>query len=133
MRIHGPTRIVLAVLAVAITIAVAGCGSSDETTGGGTTGTAAQSQQAPAGAQAHKCGGSGARVGEMRVTGVPCGLGNLLAAAWYKNGKCSSPADASRTSCRLGDFTCLGVRTDHGLAVDCAGRGRSISFVAKPR
>jgi hypothetical protein len=140
MRAPEPTRIALAALAVAALIAATGCGSSsDETTGAGeTTGanppastSTAPAQEAPAGVRAKSCEGGGSS-GEIRVTGAPCGLGRLLVAAWYKNGACASPPGASRTSCRLGVFTCLGAATDRGLAVSCAGAGRSVSFIAKP-
>jgi hypothetical protein len=139
MRAPKPTRIALAALAVAALIAATGCGSSsDETTGAGeTTGanppastSTTPAQEAPAGVRSKSCRGGGSS--EIRVTGAPCGLGRLLVAAWYKNGACASPPGASRTSCRLGIFTCLGAATDRGLAVSCAGPGRSVSFIAKP-
>ena len=140
MRSPGTIKVLAAVLAVAAAVLAGGCGSSDETTGAGeTTGpnppastSTTPGQEAPIGVRARSCKGDGSG-GEVRVTGVPCGLGHLLVAAWYKDDACSSPAGASRTSCRLGVFTCLGAATDRGLAVSCAAPGRSISFLAKPR
>jgi hypothetical protein len=131
MRILGP---ILAVLVIAL--AVGGCGSSsDETTGSNppaNSSTAPTGQEAPAGARANVCKGSAASGGEVRVTGVSCEMARLVTAGWFKNGTCAGAPGASRTSCRLGAFTCLGAATDRGIAVTCAAPGRSIAFVAKP-
>ncbi len=126
MRTRG-TLILVALFALFALGVVAGCGSSSEETGATAT---SQSQEAPAGVRAKACESS---EGEIRVTGVPCGFGRLIVAGWHKDNSCSAPAGASRTSCRLGKFTCQGASTDQGIAVTCAGVGRSISFIAKPR
>jgi hypothetical protein len=54
-------------------------------------------------------------------------------AGWARRGECSSPAGASRYSCTVSRYRCLGARTDRGIAVSCAQPGRSVSFVARPR
>ena len=122
-------------LAVAVAVTAVGCGSSsDETTGA--SGTAAPpastsstpGQEAPIGVRARSCGGAGSS-GEVRVTGVSCDLGRSLVAGWYKENACSSPKGASRTSCRLGKFICLGAVTDRGVAVTCVSPGRSVAFI----
>jgi hypothetical protein len=130
---RSPIAILLAVLALAV--AIAGCGSSSDETSGeqpASTSTSPDRQEAPVGVRAERCGGSSTQGGEIRVTGVSCKLGGELVAGWYKNSACSSPKGASRTSCKLGEFTCLGAVTDRGLAVTCAGPGRSVAFVARP-
>jgi hypothetical protein len=135
MRIRESTRIVLAALVLVAAIAAAGCGSSSDTssTAPKQNAGAVPGKGAPAGAAARVCESDASVDGEIRVSGAPCGLGDLLAAAWHKEGGCSPAEGASRTSCTLGDFTCLGTATGQGLAVDCAGRGRSVSFLAEAR
>ena len=136
MRTYGPNTIVIAALAIVVAVITAGCGSSsDETTGaGGTTSspaaTSTTGQEAPVGVRAKSCGGTGSS-GEVRVTGVSCELGRSLVAGWYKDSACSAPKGASRTSCRLGKFTCLGAVTGRGIAVTCAGPGRSVAFIGR--
>ena len=127
MRSRGLT-ILLAVLALAV--AAAGCGSSDETTG--TTSAAPEKiQEAPVGVRADRCGEGATGDGEVRVTGVSCELGRELVAGWYKDSACSAPEGASRTSCKLGEFSCLGAVTDRGVAVTCAAPGRSVAFIGR--
>jgi hypothetical protein len=151
----------LAVSAVAAVVApaLAGCGSdSDEATTGGTTGAPAESSAppadtpaesskppagkapaeekapgAPVGVRAKVCKSGRAADGEVRVTGVPCEFGRLVVIGWHENDGCEPPSGASRTSCRLGGFTCLGAKTGRGLAITCAAAGRSVAFVAEPR
>jgi hypothetical protein len=136
MRIPGPNTIVLAALAIVVTMATAGCGSSSETTGASETAAPPAStstppgQEAPIGVRARRCDGAGSS-GEVRVTGVSCDLGRTLVAGWHKNENCSAPGSASRTSCRLGRFICLGAVTDGGVAVTCAAPGRSVAFVGR--
>jgi hypothetical protein len=133
-----PIAILLALLAIAV--AAVGCGSSSDGTGETTgttnppasTSTTPEQQEAPTGVRAQVCAGSTAAGAKVRVTGVSCALGQEVVAGWYKNGSCFSPAGASRTSCKLGKFTCLGAVTDRGVAVTCAGPGRSIAFIGKP-
>jgi hypothetical protein len=136
MRLPGPNTIALAALAVVVAMAAAGCGSSDETTGASETTAPPAStsttpgQEAPIGVRARGCDATGPS-GEIRVTGVSCELGRSLVAGWHKNGDCSAPEGASRTSCRLGRFICLGAVTDRGVAVTCAAPGRSVAFIGR--
>lgn len=133
---RSPIAILLAVLALAL--AITGCGSSPDETSSAPAGDSPASKstvpgrEAPAGVRTERCGEGSTQGGEIRVTGVSCKLGRELVAGWYKNSACSSPKGASRTSCKLGEFTCLGAVTDRGLAVTCAGPGRSVAFVGKP-
>jgi hypothetical protein len=132
MRLLGP---ILAVAAIAL--AAAGCGSSSDETGTAANPPASNSttpggQKAPVGVRAKSCTIGRASGGVLRVTGVSCELGRSVVAGWYKDSACSSPQGASRTSCKLGKFTCLGAATDSGLAVSCAGPGRSVSFIGRP-
>jgi hypothetical protein len=131
-----PMRTLGAVLAVLLVLAMSGCGSSSsETTGSNppaSSSTAPAGQEAPAGSRAEVCKGSAAAGGELRVTGVSCGMARQVTAGWFKDSSCAGAPGASRTSCRLGVFTCLGASTDRGIAVTCAAPGRSLSFVAKP-
>jgi hypothetical protein len=131
----------LVAIAVVATLGVAGCGSeSDETSGGGTK-TApvsagdearrAGGAQAPAGVRAEVCESDDAAGGELRVTGVPCEFGRKMVEAWSEEERCAAPPGASRTSCKIGGFTCLGTATGRGLAVTCAAPGSSLVFLAK--
>jgi len=134
MRLLRPNKIALAALAIVVAMAAAGCGSSsDETTGASET-TAPTSttpgQEAPVGVRARSCDVTGSS-GEVRVTGVSCELGRSLVAAWHKNTGCSAPEGASRMSCRVGGFICLGAVTDRGVAVTCAAPGRSVAFIGR--
>jgi hypothetical protein len=131
MRILGAVPAVLL-----IALAMAGCGSSStETTGSNppaSSSTAPTRPQAPAGSTVDVCKSSAAAGRELRVTGVSCETARQVAAGWFKDGACAGTSGASRTSCRLGAFTCLGTATDRGIVVGCAAPGRSLSFVAKP-
>ena len=133
MGLPRPNTISFAALAVVVAMAAAGCGSSsDETTGtSGTTAPPASStpgQEAPIGVRARSCGDT-ASSGEVRVTGVSCEFGRSLVTGWYKNGGCSARGGASRLSCRVGGFICLGAVTGRGVAVTCAAPGRSVAFI----
>ena len=132
-----PNTIAFAALAIVVVMAAVGCGSSsDETTGASETAAPHAStsttpgQEAPIGVRAKACDGTGSN-SEVRVAGVSCELGRSLAAGWYKDSDCSAPEGASRTSCRLGRFVCLGAVTDRGVAVTCAAPGRSVAFVGQ--
>jgi hypothetical protein len=137
----GTIRPLLVLTVLIAMLAVAGCGSdSDETTGGGAQAAPAPAEdrstttapeQAPPGVRAEPCRSDDAGGGEVRVTGVPCGFGRLVVTGWHKNEACDPPPGASRTSCKLGGFTCLGAATGQGLAVTCATSGRSVAFIAK--
>jgi hypothetical protein len=137
---RSPIAILLAVLALAAT--GAGCGSSSDGTSdtspetqgnppASTSTTPEKGQEAPVGVRAERCGEGATSGGEVRVTGVSCEFGRSLVAGWYKNSACSGPKGTSRTSCKLGRFTCLGAVTDRGIAVTCAGPGRSVAFIGK--
>jgi hypothetical protein len=150
--------VLLAGLVLAAALGLAACGSDSNSTTGETSGaplepghdgaestTPAEDQpqsttpagkvapEAPLGARAGVCENDEAANGEVRVTGVSCGFGRLMVKGWNLNKACGGPPDASRTSCKLGDYICLGARTARGLAVTCAARGRSIAFLATPR
>jgi ABC-type Fe3+-hydroxamate transport system substrate-binding protein len=128
----------LAVLGLLATLGLAGCGSSsDETTGSAATNTgAAKTSTAPIGAAARICATNAEHADKLRVSGgVACGDARSVMAGWVRSrrGECLSPAGASRTSCTVEHWRCLGARTDQGVAVTCAQPGRSISFVALRR
>ena len=111
-----------------------GCGSSDS--GKGTRSESAATTEAttdvagPPGASARSCAGS-AEIADLRVTGTGCGTAEAVAAAWTGNADCATPREASRFSCTVRDYRCLGTATDSGIAVSCARPQRSIAFVAK--
>jgi hypothetical protein len=128
MRSRGLT---ILLLALALAVAAAGCGSSSDETTGTTSTTLEKKQEAPVSVRADRCGEGATAGGEVRVTGVSCELGRSLVAGWYKDGACSAPQGASRTSCRLGEFICLGAVTDRGVAVTCAAPGRSVAFIGR--
>ncbi len=125
---HPALSIGAGMLAVALlAILASGCGSSGtEPSGTGSTETAA-----PQGAAAQECAGTPAGVDALRVSGVECATGGDVAAGWTAKNACATPAGASRTSCTVGDYRCLGAATERGLAVSCTRPGRSISFIVK--
>jgi hypothetical protein len=129
-------------IAVLATVAALGCGSGDSgpaqtnARSQGSTGQQTAAEEpggGPAGAAAHSCTSGAAYVGGLRVTGVDCGAGQAVAAAWSGNASCASPAGSSRFACSVRGYRCLGAATERGVAVSCARRGRSIAFVAKRR
>ncbi len=132
-----PSLLLVVVLAVLL---LAGCGSdgsndSAATTQGQPT-TQAQADEepatpSPAGASARSCTGGEAGIEGLRVTGIDCGDGQAVAAAWSSQGGCASPADSSRFSCSVRGYRCLGTVAEHGIAVSCARPGRSIAFLAR--
>jgi hypothetical protein len=118
-------------LAVAlVAILASGCGSSGTKSSeeGSTTKTAA-----PPGAAVLACTGAPVGVGTLRASGVGCATSRQVAAGWTAKNACGAHADTSRTSCTVGAYRCLGIATEHGLAVSCTRPGHSISFVAKRR
>ncbi len=121
--------VAVGLLAVALLAILAnGCGSSGtESSGEGSTKTTA----APPGSAVPACADTPAGVEALRASGVGCATGRRIVAGWTAKGACATPAGASRTSCTVGDYHCLGTATDRGLAVSCARPGSSISFVAK--
>ncbi len=123
----------LLVLATAVAaFAAGGCGSSDESSKGrATTGEGATTSTAPAGAAARNCSATVDGVADLSVTGVDCEEGRGVVVFWTAQRSCRRPAGASRVSCSVAAYRCLGATTDRGLAVSCARPGRSVSFVAK--
>jgi hypothetical protein len=122
-------RLSIPVVALA-TVLVAGCGS------GGSEGSEATTREqattaAPAGASARSCTGVQAGIEGLRVTGVDCGAGRAIAAAWSGDATCASPASRSRFACSVRGYRCLGANGERGIAVSCARPGRSVAFVAK--
>jgi hypothetical protein len=113
--------------------AVGGCGSS----GGGSSSEQAKGSSgaspatAPAGASAQACSGAVRGIATLRVAGVGCAIGRGVVAFWSNKAACAGTAGASRVSCTVEEYRCLGAATDRGIAVSCARPGRSISFVAK--
>lgn len=82
--------------------ALAGCGSSEETTAGG---------------------GAGKPAGESTAQ---------IRAAWERNPQCQRPPGASRWGCSVGSYRCQGVVTDRGWSISCAKPGRSVAFTVRP-
>jgi hypothetical protein len=118
------------VLTVVFTAVVAGCGSSDETaqstaSGDGTT------SASPAGSRAVPCKDVTTSLDRVRVSGGGCALAHGVVTAWAEKQSCRADPGASRTSCSVEAYQCLGAATEQGLAVTCATTGRSISFIAK--
>ncbi len=128
--------------------ALAGCGSSAETTGssgqapgGGKGGAAAEASskmrtpragrkpsEAPLGAAVESCGGT--RPHETtRVLGASCAEARRVVAAWVHTRSCAPGTEASRASCTIGNYGCIAVRTERGIDVNCARAGHSISFI----
>jgi hypothetical protein len=137
-----PPRHLLLSSLLAAAVLAAGCGSSGEgsgygsgsgdSTGGSPTATAT-APDAPPGASARTCEAAVAGTTELRVTGTGCDAGMRVAAAWAGDPSCSAPAGGSRFSCSVeGGYRCLGASAERGVAVSCARRGASVSFVSRP-
>ena len=110
-----------------LAILASGCGSSStESSGAGSTETLAQP-----GVATLACTDAPADAGALRVSGVDCATGREVVTGWTAKNACAAPVNASRTSCTVGDYRCLGTATRRGLAVSCARAGHSISFVVK--
>jgi hypothetical protein len=107
-----------------------GCGSSTGTNRR-TSGEGASA--APLGALTQQCGAASLGVARIRVTGAECDVGRNLVVAWQGEKACAAPSGSSRRSCAVSRYRCLAVKTEQGLAVDCARPGRSISFVVRRR
>lgn len=112
---------------------LAGCGS-DSTEGTRSEPTPTTEVTGPAtgppGASARSCAG-GAEIADLRVTGTGCDTAQAVATGWIGKADCATPREASRLSCTVRDYRCLGTATDSGIAVSCARPQRSIAFVAK--
>jgi hypothetical protein len=127
-------RIAFPLLSIAIAAALlGGCGSSssDTTQTRSRPNPATESSSAPAGATVQTCDTYAVDAKALRVTGLACGPARQVMYGWQRSGRCAAPATASRNSCTIRGYRCLGARTDRGVAVSCAAPGRSIGFVAK--
>ncbi len=128
MRLAGAIAITLLAAVLA-----AGCGSSS----GGADATSsrpappASDPGAPAGAAAHACAIDAGGASGLRVTSVSCGRGQKVVNAWQRDPSCRPAAGGSRAGCTVAGYRCIATATDRGLAVSCAGPGRSIAFTAK--
>jgi hypothetical protein len=109
-----------------------GCGSSDQGTSPGSTAPPqTDGAQAPAGASTESCPLNAGGATGLRASGVSCGKAQKIAITWGRSSACTGEPDASRTSCTVGSYRCLGTRTAAGLAVSCSRPGRAIAFTAK--
>jgi ER-bound oxygenase mpaB/B'/Rubber oxygenase, catalytic domain len=119
-----------------IVIAIgAGCGSSSRTNGQSQSqvqeSPRAKISTAPIGAATRPCRSPTAGVEQLRLTGSGCAVGRIVVTEWRRSPACSTPAGASRHSCTVSGYRCLGTATDAGIAVSCAKEGRAISFISK--
>ena len=125
----------LAGIALATALALAaGCGSSNEQTGTGSgppPATSSTAPQAPVGVRAKSCDATHGTLGPVRVTGISCSQGLAAVTAWMGRSDCTPAASESHSSCRVGHLVCIGSVAGSGLAVTCAGPGRSISFIRR--
>ncbi len=137
---HTALALIAALLPVAL-IALAGCGSSSETTGSTSsseTGAPPASQstsKAPLGASVKSCPNQIVSKTPIRVAGASCAEGQATVEAWSKTHSCVRPSTSARSSCSAGGYRCLSTRTEQAIAVNCARSGRSVSFrieVAEP-
>jgi hypothetical protein len=117
---------------LAIAALAAGCGSSSNESS--TTETApppqATTSTAPPGSNVQNCTSGSADTTQLLAVGVSCNLARATASAWGRVHTCSG-SKSSRYSCTVGQFRCQSATTDRGTAVNCAGPGRSISFIAR--
>jgi len=129
-RLTTSSFLVLAIVALVAVMDGCGASSSDQGSPGGLR-ASPRTPAAPVGASARRCAGAVAGVEGLRVSGVGCADGRGIVASWADARRCSGPAGASRFSCPIAGYRCLGATTDRGIAVTCARPGRSISFVAE--
>lgn len=137
----------LLALLIAAALMVGSCGSDEDgpyggssaDNGGPANGTDAGSAgagegktapAAPRGAAAESCETELAEVSDLRATEVGCDAAETVAGAWMDDPGCAPPAGASRGACTVREQRCLSVATERGVSVNCAARGRSISFLA---
>ena len=128
-------------LAVPITIAVlaatamTGCGgsssSSESTANRSMAAPQGGAARAPAGASAQICDTRAVDAEALRATAVSCDDARRVLFAWQRASACAGSRGASHSACTVRSYRCIGSRTDRGLAVSCAGPGRSIAFIAK--
>ncbi len=122
-----------AVTALAIALAVsliAGCGSSGETASAPEPLKRAGGSGGPIGASVKKCPAAGVLTA-LRVSGVSCATGVAVMSSWNFP-RCRPAKSESRSACTVRRYRCLSVRTARGVPVNCARRGRSITFLWKP-
>lgn len=126
----GQARHLLSLLALVAILSpvVGGCGSSADDSTERKSGGGAPRSTAPPGATVRACTAAG--VTGLRVSGVSCARARKVASGWDGKRICRAPRGASRTSCSVDGFRCLGTSTERGLAVSCAEPGRSLSFLA---
>lgn len=110
----------LLLVALAATAALAGCGSSSDTT-----------ESVPQELLAKPCQDSSLEPPEVRSIGGSCAEARATVAAWRGKESCFSPPGASRFSCSVGRFRCFGAAVDRGIAVNCAASGNTVSFIVK--
>jgi hypothetical protein len=133
MQPRPPLRALLGVTAllllVAFGAALAGCGSSspESTTNGGSGEAVTSGAKAPASASVKSCPSEQIPV---RVAGASCAEGRATVTAWTGTRSCQPASGASHSACTIGRFRCIATATGRGLAVNCSGPGRSISFTA---
>jgi len=128
-----PMRLAAALALLALIAALAtGCGSSGSSTSSESTARPKQSRpKGPAGASVRSCAARSAGAWALRVTTVSCAEGHRVARAWRGRAACAAPSGASRTSCAVGRYRCLGVMTPRGLEISCARPGRSVAFLVR--
>jgi hypothetical protein len=121
----------IATLALAAAL-LAGCGSSgDGSTSTGSAPPSSSGATAPAGASAQSCETQAVDAEALRATGLGCDQAGRLMLAWQRDPGCAPAKGASRSSCTVSSYRCLGVVAAEGVAVSCAQPGRSIAFVAR--
>jgi hypothetical protein len=122
----------LALALVAGALLVAGCGSTGSGSGDESSSTSAtEPAGAPPGAAAQSCAAGERGVTALRATGVSCATAVQVAAGWAASPGCTPADGATRTSCDVGRYRCLGLHADRGIAVSCARVGHSVSFLAR--
>jgi hypothetical protein len=110
----------LLLVALSAIAALAGCGSSSDTT-----------VSVPKELLAKPCKDSSLEPPEVRAIGGSCASARATVAAWRKNENCFTPPGASRFDCSVGRYRCFGAAVDRGIAVNCAASGNTVSFIVK--
>jgi hypothetical protein len=117
----GPSLAALATVALlAAALALAGCGSSGET-------TPRTTPKAPVGSSVTRCH-EDLLSRPARAAGASCAEARSVVTRWVHTPSCMSTAGESRGSCTVGGYGCLSTRTDRGVAVSCTRPGRAVSF-----
>ncbi|HVY78351.1 MAG TPA: hypothetical protein VG898_07590 [Solirubrobacterales bacterium] len=129
----GRARHLLSLLAltVGLGLAASGCGSSADEGSTGVMSEGGAGASAPAGSAVRTCRVAIAGIPTARASGVGCARARGVVSAWSGARRCAEPRGGSRVACSAGGLRCLGTATDRGLAVSCAGPGRSVAFLAK--